>query len=48
MRIRLPGGDILPITASPSRFLYQMDRAAYIEALNAVRSAVPPPEGEPA
>jgi hypothetical protein len=48
VRVRLPGGDILPITASPSRFLYQMDRAAYIEALNAVRSAVPPPEGEPA
>jgi hypothetical protein len=46
--IRLPGGDILPITASPSRFLYQMDRAAYIEALNAVRSAVPPAEGQPA
>jgi hypothetical protein len=44
--VRLPSGDILPITASPSRFLYQMDRAAYIEALNAVRSAVPPPEGE--
>lgn len=33
--IRLPGGDSLPITASPSRFLYQMDRPAYIEALNA-------------
>jgi hypothetical protein len=46
--ILLPGGDILPITASPSRFLYQMDRTAYIEALNAARSAVPPPAGEPA
>lgn len=46
--IRLPGGDILPISASPSRVLYQMDRAAYIEALNAVRSVVPPTEGEPA
>lgn len=46
--IRLPGGDVLPITASPSRFLYQMDRAAYIEALNAVQSATPPQEGEPA
>jgi hypothetical protein len=45
--IRLPGGDILPVTASPSRFLYQMDRAAYIEALNAVRSTVPPHEGAP-
>src|ERR1017187_2691297 len=48
VRIRLPGGDILPITASPSRFLYQMDRAAYIEALNAVRSVVPPQGGKPA
>jgi hypothetical protein len=37
--IRLPGGDTLPITASASRFLYHMDRAAYIEALNAVQSA---------
>ncbi len=42
--IRLPGGDILPITAPPSRFLYQMDRAAYIEALNAVQSAGATPE----
>lgn len=55
VRVHLPGGDTLPITATPSRFLYQMDRAAYIEALNAVRSAPPPPseaavpaEGEPA
>lgn len=48
VRIRLPNGDILPISASPSRVLYQMDRAAYIEALNAVQSAVPPSEGEPA
>lgn len=46
--IRLPGGDILPVTASPSRFLYQMDRTAYIEALNAARSAVQPQEGAPA
>jgi hypothetical protein len=52
--VRLPGGDILPITASPSRFLYQMDRPAYIEALNAAKSAVPalpeavvPVQGEP-
>jgi hypothetical protein len=36
--VRLPSGDLLPITASPSRFLYQMDRAAYVEALNASRS----------
>ena len=43
--IRLPGGDVLPITAPPSRFLYQMDRTAYIEALNAARSVVPPAGG---
>ena len=55
VKVRLPGGDTLLITAAPSRFLYQMDRAAYIEALNAVRSAPPPApeavapaEGEPA
>ena len=35
--VRLPNGDLLPVTASPSRFLYQMDRTAYIEALNASR-----------
>jgi hypothetical protein len=52
--IHLPGDDLLTITATPSRFLYQMDRAAYIEALNAARSVVPvkpalsPAEGEPA
>ena len=45
--IRLPSGDTLPIAASPSRFLYQMDRAAYIEALSAARSMVAPPEGAP-
>ena len=54
VRVRLPSGDILPITASPSRFLYQMDRAAYIEALNAAQSPPRQPEvsataeGEPA
>ena len=52
--IHLPGDDLLTITATPSRFLYQMDRAAYIEALNAARSAIPTEpalpqaEGEPA
>lgn len=44
--IRLPGGDVLPITASPSRFLYQMDRTAYVEALNAARSVPSLQEGE--
>lgn len=54
VRIKLPSGDVLPVAASASRFLYQMDRAAYIEALNAARSLVPvepalsPAEGEPA
>jgi hypothetical protein len=39
--VNLPGDEVIPITAPPSRFLYQMDRQAYIEALNAVRSATP-------
>jgi hypothetical protein len=34
----LPTGDLIPIKASPRRLLYQMDRQAYIEALNAARS----------
>ncbi len=35
-----PPGDVgsLVIDASPSQFLFQLDRAAYIEALNAARS----------
>ncbi len=37
--VNLPTGDFIPITAPASRFLYQMDRQAYIEALNAARSA---------
>ena len=41
--VTLPGGEFLDITASASRFLYQMDRQAYIEALNAARSAPPVP-----
>jgi hypothetical protein len=45
--IRLPDGNILPISASPSQFLYQMDREAYIEALNAARSVPVSPEEEP-
>jgi hypothetical protein len=44
-RIYLPDGDILPITASPSRLLYQMDRVAYIEALNAAQSTPRSPSG---
>jgi hypothetical protein len=37
--VRLPAGDLITITSPVSRLLYQMDRAAYIEALNAARSA---------
>jgi hypothetical protein len=43
--VMLPSGDFLPITTTASRFLYQMDRAAYIEALNAARSAAVTPDG---
>lgn len=43
LTVKLPGGEFIPITASASRFLYQMDRQAYIEALNAARSAPPIP-----
>lgn len=46
--IRLANGDILPIAAPPSRVLYQMDRDAYIEALNAAKSAAPPEPAQPA
>ena len=41
--VKLPAGEFIPITASASRFLFQMDRQAYIEALNAARSAPPVP-----
>lgn len=37
INVRLPGGDELPITVEASRLLYQLDRAAYVEALNATR-----------
>jgi hypothetical protein len=38
--VALPGdADSLVIDAAPSQFLFQLDRAAYIEALNAARSA---------
>lgn len=42
--VHLPTGDFLPIKTPVSRFLYQMDREAYIEALNAARSAPVAPE----
>lgn len=41
--VTLPTGDTLPLLVEPSRLLYALDRVAYVEALNAVRSA-PAPE----
>ncbi len=41
----LPTGESLPVRVSASRLLYQIDRDAYVEALNAARSA-PPPAGD--
>lgn len=38
LRVRLPGGDSLSLNISVSRLLYQLDRDAYIEALNAARN----------
>lgn len=35
IHVRLPNGDELPITVEVSRLLYQLDRAAYVEALSA-------------
>lgn len=37
---KLSNGDELPIQAEASRLLYLLDRGAYIEALNAAKSAV--------
>jgi hypothetical protein len=39
LRFLLPGGDELPINIEVSRLLYQLDRDAYVEALNAARGA---------
>ena len=39
LRFLLPGGDKLPINIEVSRLLYQLDRDAYVEALNAARGA---------
>lgn len=36
--IVLPSGDIIPLRIEASRFLYQLDREAYVEALNATRN----------
>lgn len=43
--VRFPGGDSIAINTTASRFLYQMDRDAYIEARNAARSASTLSEG---
>ncbi len=39
LRFLLPGSDVLPLTIEVSRLLYQLDRTAYVEALNAARNA---------
>jgi len=46
LRVLLPGNDYLVLNIPVSRLLYQFDRAAYIEALNAARG-VPAPLVEP-
>lgn len=40
LRFLLPGGDELPLKVEVSRLLYQLDRDAYVEALNTARGAV--------
>ncbi len=37
--VTLPSGDVLPLRVEASRLLYQLDRDAYVEALNAAREA---------
>lgn len=39
LQFLLPGGDVLPLNIEVSRLLYQLDRDAYVEALNAARGA---------
>lgn len=39
LKFLLPGGDVLPLTVEVSRLLYMLDREAYVEALNASRTA---------
>lgn len=48
VEVRLPTGDVLPIREPASRLLYQLDRSAYVEALNAARSVPPAPAEESA
>ena len=42
VEIGLPSGDSLPLRLEASRLLYQLDRDAYVEALNAARGAPAP------
>jgi len=42
--VMLPSGDVLPLRLEASRLLYQLDRDAYVEALNAARGAPAPVE----
>lgn len=44
LRFMLPGGDVLPLSIEISRLLYELDRAAYVEALNASRGMLIPVE----
>lgn len=39
VNVTLPSGDELPLRVEASRLLYQLDREAYVEALNAAREA---------
>lgn len=39
LRFLLPGGEVLSLTIEVSRLLYQLDRQAYVEALNAASNA---------
>lgn len=39
LRFMLPGGEELAVSIEVSRLLYQLDRDAYVEALNAAREA---------
>lgn len=46
LRFLLPDGNEVPLNVEVSRLLYQLDRDAYVEALNSARGA-PSPEAEP-
>lgn len=44
LRFMLPDGDVLPLSIEVSRLLYELDRVAYVEALNAARGILIPAE----